>query len=102
PEAMGVSAVFLAALSFTGLPRLPLLALGGGLCVMTVILSRARRVKQAIVQEQAAKKVVEKPAPKPEDNLFVDAMVLELGYGLIRLADANSGGDLLDRVTRVR
>ena len=31
PEAMGVSAVFLAALSFTGLPRLPLLALGGGL-----------------------------------------------------------------------
>ena len=54
------------------------------------------------MQEQAAKKVAEKPPPKPEDNLFVDPMELELGYGLIRLADANSGGDLLDRVTRVR
>ena len=29
-------------------------------------------------------------------------MELELGFGLIRLADANSGGDLLERVTRVR
>ena len=102
PEAMGLSAVFLGALSFTGLPRLPLIVLGGGLSVMTVIMSRARKVKAAITQDQAAKKVQEKPAPKPEDNLFVDPMELELGFGLIRLADANSGGDLLDRVTRVR
>ncbi|MGE5194807.1 MAG: flagellar biosynthesis protein FlhA [Deltaproteobacteria bacterium] len=103
PEAMGVSAALLAALSFTGLPRLPLLALGGGLCVMTVLLSRARKIEQAAaVQEQAAKNVSEKPLSKPEDKLFVDPMELELGYGLIRLADANSGGDLLERVTRVR
>src|SRR5438105_5156087 len=102
PEAMGVASVFLGALSFTGLPRLPLVVLGSGLGVMTVVLSRARKAKQAISQEQAARKVQEKPAPKPEDNLFVDSLELELGYGLIRLADANSGGDLLDRVTRVR
>ncbi len=102
PEAMGVSAVFLGALSFTGLPKLPLLVLGSGLCVMTFVTSRVRRTTQAIVQEQTAKKVAEKPTPKPEDNLFVDPMELELGYGLIRLADTNSGGDLLDRVTRVR
>ena len=102
PEAMGVSAVFLAALSFTGLPRMPLMVLGGGLSVMAVVLSRSRKVKAAIKEDQAAKKVQEKPAPKPEDNLFVDPMELELGFGLIRLADANSGGDLLDRVTRVR
>ena len=101
PEAMGVAAVFLGALSFTGLPRLPLIALGGGLSVLTVLLSRTRKVTLAIKEDQATKKVQEKPAPKPEDNLFVDPMELELGFGLIRLADANSGGDLLDRVTRV-
>ena len=102
PEAMGLSAVFLGALSFTGLPRFPLLILGAGLCVMTVVRSRSRKVQQAVAQQQAARKVTEKPAPKPEDSLFVDPMELELGYGLIRLADTNAGGDLLDRVTRVR
>ncbi|MBI3861716.1 MAG: flagellar biosynthesis protein FlhA [Planctomycetia bacterium] len=102
PEAMGVSAVFLGALSFTGLPRLPLIALGGGLSFLAVVLSRARKVKAAVAQEQTVKKSQERPAPKPEDNLFVDPMELELGFGLIRLADTTAGGDLLDRVTRVR
>jgi flagellar biosynthesis protein FlhA len=102
PEAMGVSAVFLGALSFTGLPRLPLLALGGGLSFMAVVLSRKRQVKAAMAQQQSVSKAKEKPAPKPEDNLFVDPMELELGFGLIRLADSSTGGDLLDRVTRVR
>src|SRR5205085_6460833 len=94
--------VFLAGLSFTGLPRMPLMVLGGGLSLLAVVLARARKVKAAIKEDQASKKTQEKPAPKPEDNLFVDPMELELGFGLIRLADANSGGDLLDRVTRVR
>src|SRR6185437_6472525 len=37
-----------------------------------------------------------------EDFLAVDPMEIELGVGLIRLADPNRGGDLLDRVQRVR
>ncbi len=103
PEAMGVSAVFLGALSFTGLPRLPLLALGGGLCVLTFILSKARKVQQTAANEEVLKKTVaERPSSRPEDNLLVDPMELELGFGLIRLADSNAGGGLLDRVTRVR
>lgn len=102
PEAMGVSALFLSALSFTGLPKLPLLSLGAGLCVLAVTLSRKRKRKKIVEEQQVVKKAAEKPAPKPEDNLYVDPMALELGYGLVRLADTNSGGDLLDRVTRVR
>jgi flagellar biosynthesis protein FlhA len=102
PEAMWVSAVFLAALSFTGLPRLPLLGLAAGLVTAGVMLSRRKQQQVVEAQQSEAKKVVEKPAPKPEDHLFVDPMELELGFGLIRLADTASGGDLLDRVTRVR
>ena len=102
PEAMGVAAVFLSALSFTGLPKGPLLLLGSGLVVTALVLSRAKKRQKVVVQDEVAKKAQEKPAPKPEDNLFVDPMELELGYGLIRLADSSSGGDLLDRVTRVR
>ncbi len=103
PEAMVVSAVFLASLSFTGLPKLPLLLLGGGLCVIAVMLSRGKKEQQAAERQQlAAKSTPDKTAPKPEDNLLVDPMALELGFGLIRLADTSVGGDLLERVTRVR
>ena len=47
-------------------------------------------------------KAQKRPEPRPEENLTVDPLELELGIGLIRLADPGSGGDLLERVTRVR
>jgi len=39
---------------------------------------------------------------KLESLLNVDSLQIELGYGLVGLADRNKGGDLLDRVTGVR
>lgn len=39
---------------------------------------------------------------KLETLLNVDALQIELGYGLVNLADARKGGDLLERVTGVR
>ncbi len=39
---------------------------------------------------------------KLETLLNLDALQIELGYGLINLADARKGGDLLERVTGVR
>jgi len=39
---------------------------------------------------------------KLETLLNLDALQIELGYGLISLADARKGGDLLERVTGVR
>jgi flagellar biosynthesis protein FlhA len=102
PEALGLSAVFLSALSLTGLPRLPLMAIGSGLVVTAVGLSRARKRQAAVEARQSAAAVPQAREPRPEDSLHVDALTLELGYGLIRLADPASGGDLLERVTRVR
>jgi flagellar biosynthesis protein FlhA len=45
-------------------------------------------------------------APKPTENmadlLTVDPLEVELGYGLVSLADPKQGGDLLERITAVR
>ena len=42
-------------------------------------------------------------SPESVVNLLsVDPIEFEFGYGLIPLADANQGGDLLDRVVMIR
>jgi flagellar biosynthesis protein FlhA len=59
---------------------------------------------------QGARRPAEPPAPttvskEPEDVtalLEVDPLELEIGYGLIPLADPKQGGDLLERITGVR
>ncbi|HYW79985.1 MAG TPA: flagellar biosynthesis protein FlhA, partial [Thermoguttaceae bacterium] len=53
----------------------------------------------------AAKKKAEESKPaeeRIEDYLNVDPMECEIGVGLIRLADPKRGGDLLERIQRVR
>lgn len=102
PTAMYLSAAFLLALSFTGLPQAPLMVLGIGLVFTGFMIQQNAAKVQTAKAETEQKKTDAKPEPKPEDNLHVDPMELELGVMLIRLADPSSGGDLLDRVTRVR
>ena len=102
PEAMILSAVFLAAMSLTGLPTLPMLTLGCACGTMGYTLVRGQRAAAVAAQQQEAAKAPPRPEPKPEDHLAVDPLELELGVGLIRLADPATGGDLLERVTRVR
>ncbi|MEY4918512.1 MAG: hypothetical protein RL616_2425, partial [Verrucomicrobiota bacterium] len=43
-----------------------------------------------------------KAADKLENLLTLDTFQIELGYGLVALADGKKGGDLLERVTGVR
>ena len=50
----------------------------------------------------AAKTHAAAAADKLENLLAVDALQIELGYGLVSLADTRKGGDLLERVTGVR
>ena len=101
-EALFLAAAFLAALSVTGLPTGPLLALGLGCAVIGVNLRRTKRHQQETQRQQEVQQEQQKPESRPEDNLLVDPLELELGVGLIRLADPATGGDLLDRVTRIR
>ena len=56
--------------------------------------------KEVSTEEQAAEEVRQ---PENVTSLLqVDQIELEFGYGIIPLADANQGGDLLDRVVMIR
>jgi len=102
PAALAVAAGFLGVLVVTGLPTLPLVLIGASCVGLAVTLSRrstrARTAEQATKRAEAAKPAQE----RVEDYLLVDPMELEIGVGLIRLADPKRGGDLLDRIHRVR
>lgn len=102
PQALFVTGGFLGMLVFTNLPKVPLFAIASacvGFAVMTM--RKDKSAKQAVDQAQA----VADKKPKDErieDLLTVDPMEIEIGVGLIRLADPKRGGDLLERVQRVR
>ncbi len=100
PEALAVSACFLVGLSFTGLPPVPLLFLAG-VCGLL-----AWSLRQSDSPDTVAQAEMPIATPRPEikfdDQLTVHPLELEIGYGLVRLTDAAHGGDLLDRLNRVR
>ncbi|MDA8745541.1 flagellar biosynthesis protein FlhA [Rubripirellula amarantea] len=102
PQALAVAGAFLAVLVFTSLPRVPLLTLGAACLGMSRILTLKEKAKLANDAETERKTAAEPEEERVEDYLTVDPMEIELGVGLIRLADPNRGGDLLDRVGRVR
>ena len=101
PQALAVTGGFLAVLIMTELPRMPLLALGTACFGLSRLIGRqdelARRKSAAEASEEP-----ESSESRVEDYLTVDPMEVEIGVGLIRLADPNRGGDLLERVQRVR
>ena len=68
---------------------------------MAIFLSRSRRREAEFAQTQQAAEV-KKVEPRVEQYLAVDPLEIEIGIGLIRLADAKRGGDLLPRVQQVR
>jgi flagellar biosynthesis protein FlhA len=102
PIALAITAGFLGLLAFTKLPTLPLLIIGASCGGLAWILSRPKANAQA--GDESANKSA-KPADsgeKIEDVLAVDPMRIELGFSLVKLVDASQGGDLLDRVGRLR
>ncbi len=104
PQALAVAAGFLGVLVFTNLPRIPLFMLGGGCAALAVLLNRREKevaAKEAR-KEQAERQQMAKKEDRIEDYLAVDPMEMEIGVGLIRLADPKRGGDLLPRITGVR
>jgi len=104
PQALAVAGSFVAVLIFTNLPKVPLLAIAGSCVFLARQLGRKNKMQQA-KEAAEARSLAErdkKPEERIEDYLAVDPMEMEIGVGLIRLADPNRGGDLLPRITAVR
>lgn len=104
PEALTVAAVFVGILLFTGLPRIPLSMIALGCGGLALALTRERQRQEADQDREEAEKSAQPAAPEErvEDFLAIDPMEMEIGVGLIRLADPSRRGDLLKRITGVR
>jgi flagellar biosynthesis protein FlhA len=108
PKVMTILTVMLVVFALVpGLPMFPFLLLASLSGFLAYNLrGEAQAGKSAAVSGEvsgaAAAKAPGATPEKLETLLNLDALQIELGYGLINLADARKGGDLLERVTGVR
>lgn len=105
PRALGVSAVMLAAFGLVpGMPTIPFLAVAALLGYVAYTTGQTRvEDEQADALMKAEEAAAEEAEPhRTEDLLMVDPLKIELGYGLVALADPNQGGDLLTRIQIIR
>ena len=105
PQVLAVSAVFLGLLVFTKMPALPLISIAIACVALAWMINREKRRhhdKMVAASETPSSANSTKTDERIEDYLAIDPMELEIGIGLVRLADPHRGGDLLARVTGVR
>ena len=104
PIVLVLTAAFLVLLTTTSLPSGPLWTIA--VCALGLAYLMNKKAKDTQRTEETrqaeAQAAQAKPEEQTEDYLKVDAMSVELGVGLIPLADPNRGGDLLDRIHLLR
>ncbi|MDI6638750.1 MAG: flagellar biosynthesis protein FlhA [Bacillota bacterium] len=103
PRAVAIAAGMLVLFGLVpGLPKVPFFLIAAAAGALSYAMTGAERAR-AKAEEEAEKAP---PAPKQPENvmslLAVDPLELEIGYGLVPLADESEGGNLLERVTMVR
>ena len=100
PKALYVAGIFIAGLAIVGFPWYAMLPIGALLAWIGWTIETVRET-EATRAVKESKKEVPKPE-KVEGLLRVDAMELEVGYGLIRVVDPTQGGDLVERISLIR
>lgn len=105
PIALALTGVFLVFLAATGLPIAPLAVLAAGFFLLAWAVSRKQEKEAVEEKERKEAEEAEETAQNPDDVdelLTVEPMELEIGLGLVALADPTDGENLLERVRRVR
>ncbi len=100
PKAVGTAAGILLALGLVpGLPHVAFLILGGTAAYMAYLLNERQKVQEAAPAHPIPAAKTEEATPQV---VPLDLMEVQVGYGLIGLVDAASGGGLLERIKGLR
>ena len=105
PVAMYIAAAFVLVMAFSGLPAVPLVTLGAACLLIGWLLQSQRSVEDQPAPARPDQRTAAAPNTAPAEsrpNLRVESLELELGIGLIRLADSSAGGDLIEHITQLR
>jgi len=106
PRALGVAAVMLALFGVVpGMPTVPFVLVSGVLAFLAFGAYQTRQElehRQRIEEEAAKAAPPEQARERTEDLLSIDPLKIELGYGLVSMADPRHGGDLLTRIQIIR
>jgi len=108
PAVLFLASAATIALAFTGLPMIPMLVLGSGCAIVGENLRRQRlgreleRAHAQTAAAAAARQPQPKPPVRPEDQLAIQPIELELGFRLIRLASDTTSNGIMERVTQLR
>jgi flagellar biosynthesis protein FlhA len=104
PKALGITAcVFVVMFLVPGMPKIPLLFAATVIGLLAYFLTSSAKRLEDEAKVKAAKPVEGPAVPEQMTDLIgVDPLAVEIGYGLISLADPKQGGELLDRITLLR
>lgn len=106
PKVIAIAAAVLLFLTFIpGLPHIIFLILSATTGTSAYFLIKDQKSQVIAKIEEEQQQIIDTERKEPENvmNLItVEPMEVEIGYGLIPLADESAGGDLLERISSVR
>ena len=113
PTTLAITSIFLLGMSLLpGIPMLPFLTLSGSVGYLSYYLFKKMRVDAETVQQAKDAKLLAgpegamgadgKPEEQPADFLQIDALRLELGYGLLPLINYQKGHRLTEQIKALR
>lgn len=106
PVALGLASALMFSLAIVpSMPKFPFLLLGvvTGCSAYFIYKDEIKREEIAVKEEEIAIEQEENKEPENVMNLItVEPIEVEIGYGLIPLADESTGGDLLQRIASIR
>ena len=107
PVTIGMTGAVLLVLGFLpGLPKLSFFTLGAGALAVSFLLIKEEKQKKIELENVETEVEDTKPSLEMAEDVStlinVEPIEVEIGYGLIPLADEANGGDLLQRIVSIR